>query len=122
MKPSEETKQGLRKKLDTAHGELVRSRGRCVTCGSKQNITCGHLIHRAKWATRWDTEPNGNCHPQCWHCNCHHEENPDVFTAWYKTKFGEGQYDMLFRRSNLNYSPSKQEMINKLIEIKKEKK
>ena len=121
MKAENETKQGLRKKLDKAHAELIRSRGRCVTCGTSRSITCGHLIHRAKWATRWDTEANGNCHPQCWNCNYHHEEDALLFTSWYIRQWGEQQYEMLLLRSNRNYTPTKQELIETLESIKEER-
>lgn len=46
--------------LDAMFSEIIRSRGRCELCGSRERLQCAHLISRAYRATRWD-EDNAWC-------------------------------------------------------------
>ena len=64
----------------------------CVTCGSRENLTCGHLFSRVAYSTRWDYL---NCATQCQGCNLRHEYDPSTFTLWYIKRYGLGQYEAL---------------------------
>ena len=64
----------------------------CVTCGSRENLTCGHLFSRVAYSTRWLRE---NVATQCAGCNRLHEFNPHVFTLWFIRTRGLGVYEWL---------------------------
>lgn len=60
-------------RLDKVFSIYIRNRdGRCVTCGKKEALQCGHLFSRIAYSTRWD-EMNAYC--QCAGCNIQHERN-----------------------------------------------
>ena len=88
----------LVKKLDTVFSLYIRDRDKkCCTCGSVKNLTCGHLITRSKYSTRWNER---NAFAQCKSCNFRHEYQPEIMTSWYIKKFGAEQYQSLVRLSN----------------------
>lgn len=61
----------ITRKLDSLVSQYVRARdGRCVVCGSTDNLQCGHFISRVFINTRWDLR---NCNAQCAACNRYHE-------------------------------------------------
>jgi hypothetical protein len=92
------TRKQLVKQLDTLVSLIVRKRdGRCVQCGTTENLTCGHLITRSKYKVRWNLQ---NCHCQCRNCNLSHEYNPHPFTQWFIERFGLQAYKDLNRESN----------------------
>ena len=92
------TRKGLVKKLDTVFSEYIRKRdGQCVQCGSIENLTCGHLITRSKYAVRWDER---NAFGQCAGHNYSHEFNPHPFTVYFLNRFGAQAYKSLVRQSN----------------------
>lgn len=81
----------LVKKADKAFGDYIKARDHyiCVVCGSKEFISCGHLLSRSAYSTRWDEV---NCHGQCRSCNYKHESYPGPFTSWFLKKFGAQKY------------------------------
>jgi len=86
-------------KLDTIVSKIIRDRdGACVQCGSVDQMTNGHIFSRSHYATRWDVSEDGNCHCQCWSCNCKHEYNSWEYYRWYITKFGQEKFDELYAR------------------------
>ncbi len=74
---------------------IIRDNGVCETCGAStetKQISCGHLLTRASYSTRW-YEPN--MHAQCTGCNIRHEERWDIYlVAWIKIH-GASEYDFL---------------------------
>lgn len=71
MRKRSRARKTLVRALDKAFSEYIRARdGKCVTCGSKSNLTCGHLFSRVSYSTRWNPK-NAFC--QCWACNFKHE-------------------------------------------------
>ena len=70
---------------------------RCYTCGSRFQLTNGHLITRGKMGTRWEEE---NCKAQCIFCNSDHEINPAPYTDKWKREHGEEAYEALVLKSN----------------------
>ena len=88
----------LIKKLDTVFSLYIRKRDkRCVICGTKDNLTCGHLITRAKYSVRWDED---NAFAQCTSCNMKHEYYPEIFTQWFIKTHRLSTYTKLIERSN----------------------
>lgn len=88
-------RQKLVKKLDTEFSLYIRERdGHCVTCGSAERLTNGHLFSRVAHSTRWSEL---NCHCQCWGCNYRHEFDPYPFLNWFENKFGKEALDELHR-------------------------
>lgn len=87
--------------LDEIHSLLIRSKNdKCVICGSRERLQCGHLFTRAHYATRWDTNEDGNCHVQCARCNLLHEYNSYPFFNWFINNFGKDKLDDLYARHN----------------------
>jgi hypothetical protein len=88
-------RQAVVNKLDKYLSILVRMDGICITCGSRDNLTNGHLFSRIAYSTRW--EPL-NCHIQCTSCNLRHEYDPYPYTRWFIEKYGIDKYDSLHRQ------------------------
>jgi len=114
------TRQKLIKSCDSVHSRYIRYRdGRCVTCGTTQALTCSHLFGRARLNTRWDTEPDGNCHAQCAMCNQQHSDTGTAaYVGWYVDKFGEAAFERLRRRANTACPTSVVDLENKLAELR----
>ena len=100
MKPRKRAVQ----KADTAFSRYIRARDNwtCFTCGrvgyDRDGIMqCGHLITRAKYATRWN-ELNAVC--QCSGCNMRHEYQPEILTDMWIQENGVEYYHELVRLSN----------------------
>ncbi len=92
------TRKGLIRALDAETRRITKLKGdRCVVCGTKENLTCGHLITRSKYATRWEEM---NCWPQCAGCNYRHEFDPHPFTSWFIDWCGLPAYNTLVKQSN----------------------
>lgn len=88
--------KSLEKKLDKIHSEYIRLRdGKCVICGSTEQLTNGHLFTRGHKSTRWD---DLNCHGQCWPENFKHEFDPHPYTSWFIRTYGIEVYDELHRK------------------------
>lgn len=80
------TRKTLIRKLDEIVSKIIRKRYKaCVVCGSRENITAGHLFSRSHYSMRWSFE---NVFPQCLSCNLKHEHNPMPFYNWYMTLYG----------------------------------
>jgi 5-methylcytosine-specific restriction endonuclease McrA len=72
------TRKGIVRKLDKLVSQIVIARdGKCIVCGTTQNLTCGHLFSRVAYSTRWDLD---NCYAQCLSCNLRHEYDPYPMT------------------------------------------
>ena len=89
---------------DKAFSEYIRARDIyiCQTCGLAGRkgdgvMTCGHLITRAKYSTRWD-EQNAEC--QCRGCNMLHEFQPERMTSKWIARNGIEEYNRLVLKSN----------------------
>ena len=82
--------------LDRVFSLYIRRRdGRCVLCEKVEGLTCGHLLTRTAFSTRWDVD---NCFGQCAGCNLRHEHKPEYFTQWYINKFSLRKYNELIER------------------------
>jgi hypothetical protein len=74
-------------RLDRLTSILVRKRDkRCCTCGSTENLQCGHFISRVFVNTRWDLR---NCNAQCASCNVMHELNPVPYYEFMLAYYGK---------------------------------
>lgn len=87
------TRKGLIRELDRLVGEIVKLRDKkCVCCGTKNNLTPGHLFTRQVYATRWNLQ---NVFAQCASCNFKHEHDSYPLTNYYLKTFGKRSYDNL---------------------------
>lgn len=84
------------KKLDLTFSKIIRKSGKCFCCGKTDSLTCGHLITRAVYNTRWEFD-NAEC--QCMSCNLKHEYRPEIFTELYIEKYGLEKYQNLIEKS-----------------------
>ena len=95
-------------KAEKAHSLHIRERDKaCVTCGSSQNLTNGHLITRSKKSIFFDSK---NCNCQCRGCNLKHEFNPEIYTQWFINRYGLVEYHDLIRRGNETKKWTKEEL------------
>ena len=89
-KPSKTT---LKRKLDKAVSEIVRSRGKCEHCERTENLQCAHIISRTNLNLRWNLQNLLCLCPNC-HINFAHK-NPLMFAEWVKEYLGEAKYHAL---------------------------
>jgi hypothetical protein len=91
------TKTTLRRKLDKICSEIVRGRGRCEWCRSKESLQCCHIFSRVYNNTRWDLD-NLICL-----CATHHfyfHRNPVLFGEWVIGFLGLDKYNLLKEKHN----------------------
>ena len=94
--PRKISKKGIITKLDDLVSKYVIERDKiCVTCGSKKQLTNGHLFSRTHQVVRWDIRDDGNCHCQCWPCNFLHVHDKYRYEKWFIEKFGMKRFDDL---------------------------
>lgn len=114
-KPKSERKK-LVIALDSIVSLIVRARDkRCVLCGTRQNLTNGHLFSRALYPIRWSLV---NCHTQCSGCNFKHEFDPYPYQEWFKGRFGEAAYHTLYREGHNGHKYSNIELREILAQFK----
>ena len=90
-------KVSLVKQLDKLAGEIVRSRGKCLNCGSSERLQWCHIVTRGAKRIRWSLDNSVClCHP-CHFLFTHQSWRWPVFVD---EKFGEGHYMSLHRRAN----------------------
>jgi len=84
------------KKLDDLISKIVILRDKkCVICGSKTKLTCGHLFSRSHYFTRFDLI---NCNCQCWPCNFKSKRDNSDYTLWFVKNYGLSMYEDLKER------------------------
>ena len=116
--------------LDKVFSRYIRLRAanldgfcECVTCGRSyhwQKIQCGHFMSRAKYSTRWTSEPIPNCAPQCYGCNIRRQGEQYKFSIYLDQTYGKGSSDTLLLASNQIIKYSDQDLLD-LIEEYTEK-
>jgi hypothetical protein len=88
MKP---TKKSITRKLDILCSKIIRAKGKCERCGSKNNLQCCHIFSRTYRSTRFDLD---NLICMCASCHFWSHKNPTLFTDWiYETR--KDKYDIL---------------------------
>jgi len=92
------TKTTLRRKLDKLCSEIVRKRGKCERCGSRNNIQCCHIFSRTYNNTRWDIE---NLVALCAGCHFWSHKNPILFGEFIIQYLGTKRYELLKEAHNL---------------------
>lgn len=102
--------------LDKYFSLIVRKIGKCFICGSTENLTCGHLITRVNYSTRWDFE-NAEC--LCLKCNYKHEFHPEIFIELYIEKYGFEKYKNIIAKSKQIKKFQNFELIELLEKFKK---
>lgn len=101
--PSRIRRKRLVAKADALASLLARLRakketgGLCPFCHKRPIEHCFHFITRSKHIVRWDTR---NIYGSCSGCNLRHEHDTvfmDDVRRWYINKFGQEQWDALYR-------------------------
>ena len=81
------------KRTDNALSRYIRTvMPYCATCGSRENLTAGHVMSRSFKSTRFALD---NVFTQCGACNQDHERDTTKFEAWYVRQFGAVALDAL---------------------------
>lgn len=97
---------------------IIKKYKECFICGSKKNLTCGHLITRKIYITRWDFD-NVRC--QCKSCNLLHKYQPEIFTLKYIDQNGLEKYRNIVEKTKIKKKMTDKEIKKKykeLLEIK----
>lgn len=95
--------------------KYVRLRdGKCVLCGSKENLTAGHWTKRGKKVITYDLR-NVNC--LCRDCNFRDWKDSfyhDIYTQWMTKKYGQQVVDELIAKvlANQTYKFTRLELEN----------
>ena len=97
-------RQAMVKELDDLTRKIVfiTQGGTCYIPGCRRAASDNaHIIGRGVMRTRWDTEPNGNCHLLC--RECHNADHAGELHPTYIEVFvdnnGEEAYESLCRRA-----------------------
>jgi len=102
------TRKGIKDELDRVTSLLVRARdGRCVTCGTTEDLQCSHYFKRTFLATRWNLQ---NCNAQCARENEEHNKNPFRYRKYMVSRIGEDGLDALFKLRNSVWRPTDDEL------------
>src|SRR5690242_7854252 len=103
-KPAKKPKPGvLIKKVDDLVSKIVIARDKaCVTCGTRDNLTCSHWIGRAHKGVRWSLI---NCNCACLDCNQAHsnqawDEGVSPYTTWMVRYYGQPVLQDLIERKD----------------------
>lgn len=94
--------KGAKGKATRLHAELVRARGTCESCGSRDNLQCAHIVSRRYSATRTDL---ANAFCLCAGCHMRFTEWPMDFAAFVVEKIGVAGYDALKDKAESNPRP-----------------
>ena len=79
-----------------AFNSYIRQRDpACVTCGSREKPTAGHILSAWAESTRFDEM---NTFRQCAGCNFAHEHHPERYINWFIGKYGIEKWDELCAR------------------------
>jgi 5-methylcytosine-specific restriction endonuclease McrA len=90
------SRKGIVRKLDKLVGDIVKLRdGQCVVCGSKSNLTSGHLFSRVAYSTRWDLD---NLFCQCLSCNLRHEYDPYPLMKYAERVWGREKVEEIHKK------------------------
>jgi hypothetical protein len=85
----------LKKKADAIFSIFIRLRDKsrgCITCGSKENLQCGHFQSRRHNNTRFN---EANCQAQCVRCNMFNQGEQYEFGKRLDELYGEGTAERL---------------------------
>lgn len=104
-------KKGIRKKkiwttkkADVEFSKWIRNRdGRCMRCGTINNLTCSHFWVRQHSATRYDPD---NCVAVCWMpCHKYHweKEKQGDYRTFMLNRLGKEKYEELEKKSKSIY-------------------
>lgn len=85
-------KKPLQNKLDKVFSKLIREHGKCVRCGTTDNLQCCHIYSRANRAVRWDVD-NALC--MCAGCHFWAHQSPLEFAELCKHILGIHTYSSL---------------------------
>ena len=111
----------LKKKLDAIFSLYIRQKYaddsgnvECYTCGVVKPIKAiqnGHFWSRSHLSVRWDED---NCRCQCSGCNVFKHGNYIVYTTKLLNEIGEEEFDKLWQKKNLLFSPTKEWLIKQI--------
>ena len=91
------SRRGMIRKLDTVVSKIVRARGYCLKCGSKNNLQCCHIYTRKFLSTRFDFV---NLLCLCASCHAHFHDKPLELGEFVKTMRTKKEYNDLKLRAN----------------------
>lgn len=100
------TKRQQTAMLDRKYSLYVRSIGFCECCGTKENLTCSHIIGRAYIKTRFDVR---NLQSLCAVCHGKYTSAPTAFARWVEsTSCGQYVDTMIVQANNSTVKPDYQ--------------
>ena len=90
-------KVSLVKQLDKICGEIVRARGICLNCGSRERLQWCHIVTRGAKQVRWSLD-NAVC--LCQSCHFLFTNQSWRWPTFISEHFGEDRWWDLHRRAN----------------------
>jgi 5-methylcytosine-specific restriction endonuclease McrA len=105
------TKTSLKRRLDKKVSELVRARGKCERCGSRNCLQTAHIFSRRYLSVRWDLD-NVLC--LCASCHFWSHSNPILFTEFVRKKLGEDTYELLKEKHKYIFKFALNDLLQKL--------
>ncbi len=107
LKKKSKQKFWTTKKADTEFSKWIRNRdGKCMRCGTTNNLTCSHFWVRQHSSTRYDPD---NCVAVCWMpCHKYHweKEKQGDYRKFMIERLGEEKYKELEIKSRKIYQRS----------------
>lgn len=88
--------KGAKARADRLFSQIVRSPGRCASCGNASDLQCAHIISRRFSNTRCD---EANAVPLCARCHHFFTDHPVDWGVWVLEQMGEERYAALLAQS-----------------------
>lgn len=99
------------KKVDEVFSKWIRCRdGRCLKCGTQNNLQCAHVFSRTARSVRWF---ENNAITLCYKCHMFWaHKNPIEFTEFIKSHLGTRKFNELKKKYVTLKSYSQQELLS----------
>ncbi len=104
--------KGDRGKATRLHSLIVRNRGWCERCGSRENLQTAHIIRRVYSATRTDL---ANAWCLCAKCHFRLDQHADEFMVFVDGSIGREAFEHLKRKAE---TPTKVDWASEVLRLR----
>lgn len=108
----------LFKEAERLQSLYVRARDRaCVLCHERDHLQAGHVFSRVFREIFFHPL---NVHCQCAKCNHYHEADQIPYHRWFKKRYGETEFDLLYQKTNRTRKFTEEELALLIVYFRRE--